>query len=409
MKPRLQSRLATSIALSASISAACSGNTDSLAIETPAAATGSPWEFSASPYGWLTGLDGTVGVGGLTGEVNESFSDILPNLKMAAALQLEARNGRWGIIADGFYADMGASSNPPGPLYDYVNVDIKEFLGELDVAYRVYQGPSGFVDLYAGLRYNNISGDFTGNLNTAGIQAASDNASSRIVTGIKNRAEAIVQAKAAAFAAGTAAERTAIETQLTSAIKAEADGRIKRDLEKQLLEIRRSGGLDARDIASEKISLAVKARRLELAKSTAELKIAQLRASVDSSLQGKVATARSRVAAAEQKLATAINNQIVKRLPTSASATKDWVDPIVGCRAQWNINQKWYLAGRTDIGGFGVGSDLVWTLQGTVGYNFTEKVSADLGYRYMHTDYTNGGFTYDVATAGIYTSLNIRF
>lgn len=391
------------------LAAASAGSLEDPIIAPTPDAPSSEWEFRASPYGWLTGLDGTVGVGGLTGEINQSFSDILPNLKMAAALQFEARNGRWGIIADGFYADMGASSNPPGPLYDYVNVDIKQFLGELDVAYRVYEGPSGFVDIYAGLRYNNLSGDFEGNLNTAGIQAASDNASSRIVTGIKNRADAIVQPRAAAFAAGTAAERTAIETQLTADIEAEADGRIKRDLEKQLLGIRRSGGLDARDIASAKISLAVKARRLELATSTAELKVAQLRASVDSSLQAAVATARSRVKTAEQKLATAINNQLVKRLPTSASATEEWVDPIVGCRAQWNINPKWYLAGKTDIGGFGVGSDLVWTVQGTVGYNFTDKVSADLGYRYMHTDYTDGGFTYDVATSGIYTSLNIKF
>lgn len=391
------------------LAAASAGSFEDPIIAPTPDAPSSEWEFRASPYGWLTGLDGTVGVGGLTGEIDQSFSDILPSLKMAAALQFEARNGRWGIIADGFYADMGASSNPPGPLYDYVNVDIKEFLGELDIAYRVYEGPSGFVDIYAGLRYNNISGDFEGNLDTAGIQAVSDNAGSRIVTGIKNRADEIVQPKAAAFAAGTAAERTAIETQLTADIKAEADGRIKRDLEKQLLEIRRSGGLDARDIASGKISLAVKERRLELATSTAKLKVAQLRASVDSSLQGAVATARSRVKQAEQNLATAINKQLVKKLPTSASATEDWVDPIVGCRAQWNINEKWYLAGKTDIGGFGVGSELVWTVQGTVGYNFTEKVSADLGYRYLHTDYTDGGFTYDVATSGIYTSLNIKF
>ena len=404
-----KSILITSIVLSTSIGAACGGNNESPTIETSPAPVGSPWEFRASPYAWLTGLDGTVGVGDLTGEVSQSFSDILPNLKMAAALQLEARHDRWGVIADGFYADMGASSDPPGPLYDYVNVDIKEFIGELDVAYRLYQSPSGFVDIYAGLRYNNITGHFDGNLDTAGIQAASDHASSRIVTGIGNRADAIVQPKAAAFKAGTAAARTAIETQLTADIKAEADGKIKRDLEKQLLEIRRSGGLDARDIASAKISLAVKARRLELATSIAKLKVAQLRASVDSSLQGKVATAKSRVKEAGQKLAAAIDKQLVARLPTSASATEDWVDPIIGCRAQWNINEKYYLAGKTDIGGFGVGSDFVWTLQATVGYNFTEKVSADLGYRYMHTDYTNGGFTYDVATAGIYTSLNIRF
>lgn len=76
--------------------------------------------------------------------------------------------------------------------------------------------------------------------------------------------------------------------------------------------------------------------------------------------------------------------------------------------AQWNISEKWDLAGKSDIGGFGVGSDFVWTIQGSIGYNFTEKVSADQGYRYMQTDYSKGDFTYDVATAGIYTSLNFN-
>jgi opacity protein-like surface antigen len=56
-----------------------------------------------------------------------------------------------------------------------------------------------------------------------------------------------------------------------------------------------------------------------------------------------------------------------------------------------------------------VGSDLTWSLQATVGYNFTEKVFVELGYRYLDTDYQDGGFTYDVEQAGLYTGLSIRF
>ncbi len=119
--------------------------------------------------------------------------------------------------------------------------------------------------------------------------------------------------------------------------------------------------------------------------------------------------ARSRVEQAEKKLAAAINKQLVSKVPTEASAEKDWLDPIVGVRAQWNINDRFFLAGKSDIGGFGVGSDLAWTLQATAGYNFTEKVSAELGYRYLHTDYRDGAFTYDIAPAGIFTSLNLKF
>ncbi len=367
------------------------------------------WEIRASSYGWLTGLEGTTGVGGLTSEPDVTFLDIVDDLKMAAALQLEARHGKWGIMADGFYVALGTSGSTPGPVYDSVGIDMKQFTGELSVAYRIYESPSGFVDLYGGVRYNNLSLDFEGNLDLAGIQAVSDNASERVVDGISDRANAIARPRIAAFQAGTAAERTAIETQLTSEIEVEAEGRVKRDLAKQLVEIRRDGGLTVRDLVSAKINLALKARRLQLARATARLEVARLRASIDSSLQAAVTQARSRVQQAEENLATAINKQLVNKVPTQATADKDWWDPIVGVRAQWNINDRFFLAGKSDIGGFGVGSDLAWTLQATAGYNFTENVSAELGYRYLQTDYSEGSFTYDIAQAGIFTSLNIRF
>jgi predicted porin len=369
----------------------------------------SEWQFRVEPYGWLPGLDGSTGVSPIVADVNYSFSDIFDNLDMAACLQFEARHDRWGFIADGFYAKLGGSGGTPGPLYDDVSIDIKQFIGELSVAYRVYESPHGFVDVYGGLRYNGFSVDVDASLNPAGIQSVSDSASERIVTALGERAQAFVQPKVAAYKAGTAAKRAAIEAQVRSAIESEADDRVKRDLEKQLIQIRRDGGIDARDIASNRIIRAVKAERLELARSAAQLEVAQLRAKVDTSLQSLVTKAKSRVAQGEQRLAAAINQQLTNRLPTSASADKDWVDPIIGVRAQWNINDRWFLAGKSDIGGFGVGSDLVWTIQGTFGYNFTKNVSAELGYRYMHTDYEDGAFVYDMAEAGLYTGLNIKF
>jgi opacity protein-like surface antigen len=85
------------------------------------------------------------------------------------------------------------------------------------------------------------------------------------------------------------------------------------------------------------------------------------------------------------------------------------VDPIIGVRGQYNFNDKWYVAGNTDIGGFGVSSDITWSVEAVVGYNFTRNVSAELGYRYLYTDYQDGGFIFDMAQAGIYTGVNIRF
>ncbi|MES2438084.1 MAG: hypothetical protein V4584_03410 [Verrucomicrobiota bacterium] len=376
-------------------------------VEMPPSA--SPWEFRASMYGWLTGLDGTTGVGGLSSNVDVTFLDIVDDLRMAAALQLEARHEKWGILADGFYVNLGASGPTPGPIYDHVDIKLRQFIGELSLAYRVYDGPTAFVDLYGGMRYNNLSLEFDGELDTAGIQAVSEGVGERAADGIRKRADAIAQQRVSTFQAATAAARTAIESDLTADIEAEADGRVKRDVEKHLARLRRQGGLDARDLAVARINLAVKRQRLQLARSAARLEVAQLRASVDASLQSAVGKARSDVRQAEEKLAAAINKQLVARVPTNATAERDWLDPIVGVRAQWNINERFYLAGKSDVGGFGVGSDLAWTLQASLGYNFTHNVSAELGYRYLHTDYTDGAFKYDVAQAGLFTSLNIRF
>ncbi len=91
-------------------------------ITAPAA---SPWEFRITPYAWLTAIDGTSGPDGFTTELDASFSDIADVLKMAAALQIEARYERWGFLADGFYANLGASGHTSGPLQANVDVDFK--------------------------------------------------------------------------------------------------------------------------------------------------------------------------------------------------------------------------------------------------------------------------------------------
>jgi hypothetical protein len=309
---------------------------------------------------------------------------------------------------DGFYVDLGSSGNPPGNLYNSASIDMKQYIGELSIAYRVYESPSGFVDVYAGARYNGFQIDLGGVLDQTGIQTISDNTSARVVDRMESRAEGIAGKVSADYQAASEAERAAIEEGLATDIKAGVDDQVKRDIGKRVNDILRKNGLRERDLGQSDFVRAVKVVRDELAAATAELEVAKLRASVDSAAEADVAKAEARLRKSEKDLSKAINGKL-NTLPTSASADKDWVDPIVGVRAQWNINDKWFLAGKSDIGGFGVGSQLAWTLEATVGYNFTDKVSAELGYRYLHTDYDSDSILYDVAQAGIYTSLNIKF
>ena len=74
----------------------------------------------------------------------------------------------------------------------------------------------------------------------------------------------------------------------------------------------------------------------------------------------------------------------------SAGFTKSWIDPIVGVRAKAPVGKGWSLEGYGDIGGFGVGCDLTWMLQGRVNWQVSPVVGVGLGYRALYQDYGTG-------------------
>jgi len=367
------------------------------------------WTFRVEPYGWLTGLNGQTGIGPFIADIDQSFSDIFQNLDMAAALQVEARKGRLGILADGFYADLGGSGNAPGPFYDEVEVDIKQFMGELAVAWRVYESPRAFIDLYAGARYNDLSTGLTGTPDVAGNQRIGETVADRVASAVEEQADSAVAEREAEFQSASAAARDTIENEVRSTVLSDARDRVKRDIVRNLSRFGRDRRLDSVDRLARVVTAEVKAERLAVARAHSQLAAARLRASADASLQPEVSKAQANVRQSEADLAKAIGNRISAALPTEGSADVNWIDPFIGVRAQYDLTDKWYLAGKSDIGGFGVGSDLAWTVQATVGYQFSEAVSTEIGYRYMDTDYTDGAFVYDMASHGLYLGLNFRF
>lgn len=375
----------------------------------PAAPEDPGWTFRVEPYGWLTGLNGRTGVGPFVTDVDQSFSDIFDDINMAAALQLEARRGRLGILADGFYADLGTSGNAPGPFYDEVGVDIKQFIGELAVAWRVYESPKAYVDVYAGMRYNDLSTGFSGTPDAAGIQGVGETVAGRVVSAVEDRVDSAVESRVDAFKSAAAAQRDVIEGKVRAEVFNDARDRVERDVLKHLERFGRDHRFGRDNRLMRVVAAEVKTERLALARANARLASARLRASADASLQPAVTQARAQVRQSEADLAKAIGNRIAAALPTEGSADVDWLDPIVGVRARYELDEKWYLAGKSDIGGFGVGSDLAWTVQATVGYQFSERISTELGYRYMDTDFSEGEFVYDVAEHGLYLGLNLTF
>jgi hypothetical protein len=77
-----------------------------------------------------------------------------------------------------------------------------------------------------------------------------------------------------------------------------------------------------------------------------------------------------------------------------------WWDPYVALRARYNFTRAFYVTARGDIGGFGVGSDLMWQAQGALGCQITRHIFAEAGYRALSFDYENDGFLFDAITHG---------
>ena len=97
----------------------------------------------------------------------------------------------------------------------------------------------------------------------------------------------------------------------------------------------------------------------------------------------------------------------------SAGFSKSWLDPIVGVRAKAPVGKGWSLEGYGDIGGFGVGCDLTWMLQGRVNWQISRVVGVGLGYRALYQDYGSGSaadvFKWKVTIQGPLAAVNVSF
>ena len=66
----------------------------------------SKWEFTITPYLWMTGIDGDVTVKGRDAEVDVGFDDILDELDIAALAHFIAKRGRWEFFVQPNYMKL---------------------------------------------------------------------------------------------------------------------------------------------------------------------------------------------------------------------------------------------------------------------------------------------------------------
>jgi len=346
------------------------------------------WSFMIEPYVWAMGLEGQVGVAGLPpNHVGASSIEVLRHLDWGIFSKAEIRKGRWGILGDGLFAQLSASGDPAGRLYRSADVTIQQGMVSLALAYRVIDDRRGFLDVYAGARYNYLGLVAGASVDPAGIQEIGNDISDRIADRIAQKAREIITSTAGVT-------RSELVTGINNAFKGrrlENAAATPRDV-KELLP----------DRALPRIYNLNSGAVSEYISAVSEAQLAAAKNALTTQLQ-------ERVAKAKKNLSEKIAHALEKELPTSASGEQSWVDPIVGLRGQINFTRWLFLGTQGDVGGFGAGSQIAWNVQASVGINFTRNIFAELGYRYMYVDYTNGGFLYQVNSFGLFSGVGVKF
>lgn len=110
------------------------------------------WQFQFVPYLWGSGVDGQVGVGARTADIDASFRNILSHLHFAAMGLGEAQRGKFVAMADAFYTDLRGQRATPGPLFSSVRPEQRMFILTPEAGYRIRETAGGTIDVVGGIR-----------------------------------------------------------------------------------------------------------------------------------------------------------------------------------------------------------------------------------------------------------------
>jgi len=138
---------------------------------------GDDWQFGASIYGWFPDITGQTSFappnGG--GDFEVGIDQILENLEFTLMGNFDARKGKWGVMADMIYMDVGNSmsgvregtiGNTPIPTDASadVSLNMQSWIWTMAGYYRAHEQTNSSFDLLAGLRYLDVTQDVSWNL-----------------------------------------------------------------------------------------------------------------------------------------------------------------------------------------------------------------------------------------------------
>jgi hypothetical protein len=241
---------------------------------------------------------------------------------------------------------------------------------ELFASYRIIKGPCGWLDLLAGFRYTYLG-------EQVGLQAnnvAIDGASTQLVD---------------QFAQQLATDGSDVRTLVA------------RNITDQL------GALDGRHPKIPVGPVAAGQKGV----------IANLVQRLLQSQQPELADAiragdQARVNQLKAQLSTRVANSITHQLNRSFSFYDRWTDPAIGLQGRLNLSKAFYLTAETDVGGFGIGSDVAVEAYAALGCHITRYIYSEVGYRYFYDDFRDASaqdFLYLMTLQGAQLTVGLTF
>jgi hypothetical protein len=348
-----------------------------------------PWQFTIAAPGWLASMNGTIGVRGVNADIDVPVDEVLQHLDMIFAARAEARKGPFGIYGEIIYIGLTDGAQISG-LIDNVSAKVGLTLFDGALSWRLINQSRWSLDFAAGTHYTNVYEQLTLDPNPVAIHQASQQFVDDIAEDLRRRLDQDIS-------------KSEFVEVLKSTIAEHIANRIGNVLDrfenKPSIPIGPLGGRIRQEIAQ------VVERLIEAKQTALQIRIDALH------LRGAArrAAVNRMVNAAKMQIADQLASVLDRKLNRTISQNDFWFDPYVGLRTRYNFNKTYYTAVRGEIGGFGVGADLMWEVEAAFGINLTHSIFTEIGYRALGGNYENDNFRFDVVMHGPQITTGITF
>src|SRR6266850_829269 len=348
-----------------------------------------PWQFTIAAPGWLASMNGTIGVRGVNADIDVPVDEVLQHLDMIFAMRAEAQKGPCGIFGEFIYIGLSDGAQING-LINNIHEQVDLSLVDGALSWRLFNQPRWSLDFAAGTHYTNVYEQLELHSDPVAIQQASERFVNDIAADLRDRLNHDISK-------GEFVD--ALKDSIRSVIASRIGDRLEDHQRHPNIPIGPLGGRIRQEIA----------QRVE---NFIEEKEAALRARIDAlHLRGEArrAAVQRAVDAAKARIANQLALRLNKSLSQTLSKDDFWFDPYVGLRGRYNFNKTYYTAVRGEIGGFGVGADLMWEVEGVVGINLTRSMFTEIGYRALGGNFEENNFRFETVMHGPQITTGITF